>query len=154
MNAGGDCGKSRWDRICQSLLPRSLYCVPHYSGSLRWKMSDGEGGGWSNAYWSCWDGGHRIGHRESVATHPRRGGQKEGRRRPLHRTRSNRVEGRQTWRWRRTFQERRRRAPVWMLVQLEGDSGTVEQKRLWIGKERSRRGLDMRRSSIYGCGRT
>jgi hypothetical protein len=39
------------------------------------------------------------------------------------------------------------------LVQREGGSGTVEQKRLWRGKETSRRGLDMRRSSIYGCGK-
>jgi len=96
MNAGGDCEKSKWDQICLSLLPRSLYCVPYYSGSLCWTMSDDEGEGWSNGYWWYWDGGHRTGHHGSVATHPRKGGQKEGRRRPLRRTRSNRVVGRQT----------------------------------------------------------
>jgi hypothetical protein len=38
-------------------------------------------------------------------------------------------------------------------VQWEGDLGTVEQKRLWRGKERSRRGLDMCWGSIYSCGK-
>ena len=94
MNAGGDNEKRNSVQISQSLLPRSLYCVLHYS-ALCSKTSDGEGEGWSNACSYYSDGGHRTGHRGSAVTHPLKGGQKEGRRRPPRRTRSNRVAGRQ-----------------------------------------------------------
>ena len=95
MNAGGDNEKRMWAQISQSLLPRSLYSVLHYS-VLCSRMSDGEGEGWSNAYSWYWDGGHRTGHHGSVAMHPQKGGrQTEGRRPPPRRTRLNRVAGRQ-----------------------------------------------------------
>jgi hypothetical protein len=48
-----------------------------------WLWSWLVGGGWSNEYSCYWDGGHRTGHHGSVATHPRKGGQKDGRRRSL-----------------------------------------------------------------------
>ena len=94
MNASGGNRKRDSVQISQGLLPQSLYCVLHYS-ALCSKTSDGEGEGWSNVYSYCLEDGHRTGHRGSVATYPPKGGQKEGRCRPPHRTRSNRVAGRQ-----------------------------------------------------------
>jgi hypothetical protein len=157
MNADGDGDenekKRKWGRICQNLLPRSLYCALYCFGSCS-KMSDGEGGGWSNGYWCCWVDGRRTEHHGSAVVHHPKGGQREARCRPLRRTTSSRLAGRRTWRWTRTCRGRGRKAPVWILLAWEGDLGTVEPMILWRGKGRSHRGPDMRRSSIYGCGRT
>src|SRR6266446_6593794 len=105
MNYGGDGGKRKSGPICQSLLPRSLYCVLYCCG-LCWRKSDDEEEGWSNGYWYCWGGGHRTRHHGSVVVGLLQRGQKASRGRLDRHTRLDRLAGRPTWLTARTCRER------------------------------------------------
>ena len=92
MNSGGDGAKRKSGPICQSLLPRSLYCDLYCCGSCL-KTSGDEEEGWSNGYWCCWGGGHRTRHHGNVVGPLRYEWQASRRRLRLH-TKLDRLAGR------------------------------------------------------------